>query len=120
MSIENSEDCKHDRIEIIDLPPGGVAERFKGGFQIDTLSISDSWSPGFIRLSASKFVNPISENFAPSLVKYQLLSSYRHLFDHFKLNSNQMIVLNHHKEDFRFYSGSVSFRKIAFRNFKIF
>ena len=52
-----------------------------------------------------------NENFAPSLGKYQLLSSCRHLFDRFKLNSNQMIVLNHHKEDFRFYSGSVSFKE---------
>ena len=50
-----------------------------------------------------------SKNFAPSPAKYQLLSSCRHLFDHFKLNSNQMIVLNRHKEDFRFYLGSVSF-----------
>lgn len=80
MSIENSEDCKHDRIEIIDLPPGGVAERFKRKFCTQSGQIPAPFIlPTSIRSFQIKFKS--DDSFEPPQGGFQILLRISFIYD---------------------------------------
>ena len=85
LSIENSEDCKHDRIEIIDLPPGGVAERFKRKFCTQSGQIPAPFIlPTSIRSFQIKFKS--DDSFEPPQGGFQILLRISFIYDFLNFN----------------------------------